>query len=131
VRLRELQAGDEEILRAAYLARGFEGGWKPLSDVVAAVVVADDDDRPINLVAAHLVADVRTVVDQSFSTPAVREMAVIAAHDALMEQLRVMGITKASALLEGAVGRGFGKRMQRKRGWVPSRGIAYERETNV
>ena len=126
--VRPYRESDEPILKAAYLKRGFEGGWRPMSDAAAAVVIVDDADKPVVLVAAHCVAEMRTVVDQEWMTPAWRLAAVTLAHDALMVQLKKNGFRRAMALLEGAVGKGFAKRMSRMRGWAVSRGTAVERD---
>lgn len=126
--VRPFRAEDEPVLRDAYLRRGFEGGWRPLVGTVSAWVVADGQDRPVALVAAHVLAEVRCVVDPEWETPAWREQALILAHDAMFAELKAMGFRRASSLLEGAIGKGFSKRMKRLRGWAVSRGIAVERE---
>lgn len=99
-----------------------------MGDAVSAVVVVDEQDKPVAMVAAHLLAEVRCVVDTDWETPGYRQEALTLAHDALMDELRSKGIRRVSALLEGAVGRGFGKRLKKLRGWVVSRGIAWELE---
>ena len=119
---------DEAILKAAYLRRDFEGGWKPMTGVICAFVVVDENDYPVGLVAAHPVAEVRAVIDSEWSTPAWRKEALTMAHDAVLSNLKAQGYSRATALLEGAVGKGLGRRLQRLRGWFLSRGTAWEKE---
>lgn len=126
--VRPFRPEDEPVLRDAYLKRGFEGGWRPLDGSVSTWVVAGDQDKPIALVAAHCIAELRCVVDPEWETPAWREQALILLHDAVLAELQSMGFKRASSLLEGAIGRGFSKRMKKLRGWAVSRGIAVERE---
>lgn len=99
-----------------------------MDDVIAAVVVVDENDSPVALVAAHQIAEVRCVIDQEWATPGWRVEALAQAHDELLDQLRAKGISRATALLEGAIGRGFGKRLKSLRGWFLSRGVSWEKE---
>jgi hypothetical protein len=126
--VRPFRPEDEPALAAAYLARGFPGGWRPLGDAVAAVVVVDDQDRPVLLAAAHALAEVRLSVDGEWGTPGLREEALRRAHGALREQLQAMGFRRAMALLEPRIARGFGRRLNKLFGWLPSAGVAWERE---
>lgn len=128
MKVRSFRPEDEPALKAAYLARGFPGGWRPLDDAAAAVVVADEDDRPVLLAAAHVLAEVRLSVDRAWGTPGLREEALRRAHRALRDELKAMGIRRAIALLEPAIAKGFGRRLKKLFGWAPSRGVAWERE---
>ena len=82
LRVRALRPEDEPRLAAAYLARGFPGGWRPLDDAIAAVVVVDGNDEPVLLAAAHALAEVRLSVDSTWGTPGLREQALCRAHSA-------------------------------------------------
>ncbi len=128
MRVRKLRAEDEEVLREAYLARGFPGGWRPLEDAVAAIVVVDEEERPVLLAAAHELAEVRLSVDCGWGTPGLREEALRQAHSALRDELEVRGYRRVIALLEPTIARGFGRRLKKHFGWLPSRGVAWERE---
>ncbi len=125
--VRDYMPEDEPLLRELYLSRGFEGGWRPMDDVIGAVVVEDDSGTPIAFAGAHVVAEARIVIDPNFGNPKMREDAMLLAHDAAQEKVRALGFTRTMALLEGSIGRGFGKRLRRLRGWLPSRGITWER----
>jgi hypothetical protein len=128
MKTRQYRDSDEPILKAAYLRRGFEGGWRPMDGVITATVVVDENDYPVAMVAAHPVAEVRAVIDPEWASPAWRKEALIMAHDAVLSDLKKQGYCRATALLEGTVGKGLGRRMQGLRGWFLSRGTAWEKE---
>lgn len=125
--MRPYRPEDEASLRASYLAEGFSD-WRPMDDAVAALVVEDIEGRPRMLVAAHAVAEVRIVVDHDYLTPKMRETLLADAHDALQVKLKVLGFGRAIAILESRIARGFGRRLQKLRGWVQSGGVAWEKE---
>lgn len=125
--VRRFRPEDEAVLKEAYLRRGFDGGWRSMNDAISAFVV-EEDGKPVALVAAHRIAEIRCVIDTEWQSPAWRWEALVAAHDAMQEDLKAKGFRRVTALLEGAIGRGFGKRMKRLKGWVISRGTAWEKE---
>lgn len=99
-----------------------------MEDAIAAIVVVNEDDCPVALVAAHRVAEVRAVVDMKWGTPAWRQEALAEAHDAVLSELKSKGYNRFSALLEGTLGLAFGRRLKSMRGWFLSRGTAWEKE---
>lgn len=91
-------------------------------------VVVDENDKPVVFVGAHQAAEFRAVVDESWGTPKLREAAAMLAHDEACRKLKAQGVRRFVALLEGQVGKGLARRMNKLRGWFVSRGIAMEKE---
>lgn len=120
--IRPYRASDEPILRALHEAQGFDYPFPDLShpQFVGIVVAADENDVPVQAIAARKTVEVYMLGDPNWRTPAWRLRVFAQLHGSIHRLVFSQGFTDAHAFLPPKIARAFGKRLQRNFGWVPS-----------
>jgi hypothetical protein len=125
--IREYRASDEPILRAIHESQGHPYPFPDLShpQFVGIVVETDENDSPVQAIAARKTVEVYMLGDPNWRTPAWRMRAFYGLHVAIHKLMFSQGFTDAHAFLPPKVAKAFGKRLQRDFGWVESKWKSY------
>lgn len=119
--IRPYRPTDEPVLRALHAAQGHDYPFPDLSQFVGVMVATDENDVPVQAIAARKTIEVFMLGDPNWRTPAWRMRMLCELQREIHKQMFALGYTDAHAFLPPKVARAFGKRLQRDFGWVPSR----------
>lgn len=122
MKIRKYEAKDEARVRELHASSGFD---YPLPDFSSSefaevLVVADDEDRLVQLVAARKVTEVYFVGDPQWRTPRWRLDALLGIHQRMQETLQAMGYRDVVAFLPPQIAKSFGRRLKGM-GWIAGR----------
>jgi hypothetical protein len=120
--IREYQPSDEPVLRALHEAQGHPYPFPDLSheQFVGIMVATDENDVPVQAIAARKTVEVYMLGDPNWRTPAWRYRVFAQLHIAIHKTVKAQGFTDAHAWLPPRVCKAFGKRLKRDFGWVSS-----------
>lgn len=82
-------------------------------NLLSALVMVDEDDKPHALLVAEMVAEMYLVMDHDFETPAYRAIALTELAKAVVPQLELKGIHSAYAFLGPDIPKGYDRRLYR------------------
>lgn len=119
--IREYRASDEPILRALHEAQGHEYPFPDLSQFVGILVATDENDLPVQALAARKTIEVYMLGDPNWRTPAWRLSVFQELHGAMHRFMLSLGFTDAHVWIPPKVAKAFGRRLERDFGWIPSR----------
>lgn len=121
--IRPYEPSDESALRALHEAQGHPYPFPDLShpQFVAIMVATDENDNPVQAIAARKTIEVYMLGDQNWRTPAWRYSIFAQLHFAVHQAIFSQGFTDAHAWLPPKVCKAFGRRLQRDFGWIPSK----------
>lgn len=119
MKIRPYKIEDEARVRELHQASGFD---YPLPDFSSSefaevMVVADEDDRLVQLVAARKTVEIYFIGDPHWRTPAWRLDAIRGLHNMMQSVLILLGYREATAYLAPQVAKAFGRRL-REMDWV-------------
>lgn len=120
--IRGYRSSDEPVLRALHEAQGHSYPFPDLNhpQFVGIVVATDENDIPVQAIAARKTVEVYMLGDPNWRTPAWRFSIFIQLHTAIHKLMWSLGFTDAHAFLPPKVCKAFGKRLERDFGWLPS-----------
>ena len=119
--IREYKPSDEPILRTLHEAQGHGYPFPDLSKFVGILVATDENDIPVQALAARKTIEVYMLGDPNWRTPAWRLSVFQELHEKMHWLMFSLGFTDANVWLPPKVSRAFGRRLERDFGWVPSR----------
>lgn len=117
MRSRPANSGDVDFLNRCASAAGYP--YPSLDDplIEAVEIVVDSDGKPIMAVAAKRLVEIYMYVDENRS-PAVSNSAIRELHRSMAERLTAKGYRSAEAFIPPPLCEKFGRRLQRKFGWL-------------
>lgn len=120
--VREYRPSDEPILRALHEAQGHPYPFPDLNhaEFVGILVATDEDDIPVQALAARKTVELFMLGDPKWRTPAWRFNVFAPLHQAMWRAMLALGYTDAHAWLPPSVAKAFGSRLRRSFGWKPS-----------
>lgn len=118
--IRPFRASDEPILRAIHEAQGFDYEFPDLSQFECVMVSTDEQDSPIQAMAARKTIEAFFLGDPNYRTPRWRMAHFAPLHDEMSKVLRARGFTDVHAWLPPQIAKQFGNRLRRTFGWIPS-----------
>lgn len=118
--IREYKSSDEPILRALHEAQGFSYEFPDLSKFEGVLVSTDEDDKPVQALAARKTAEIFMLGDPNYRTPAWRMAHFVPLHEEMHKFMLSRGFTDVHAWLPPEVVKQFGSRLKRSFGWVES-----------
>jgi len=119
--VRPYRASDEPILRAIHKAQGFDYEFPDLGRFEGVLVSTDENDSPIQAIAARKTVEMYFLGDPNYRTPRWRMAHFAALHEEMHKFLLDRGYTDVLAFIPPEIVKSFGKRLQRTFGWVPGR----------
>lgn len=121
--IREYRPSDEPILRALHEAQGHPYPFPDLGhpQFVGIMVATDEDDTPVQAIAARKTVEVYFLGDPNWRTPAWRLQVFAQLHGAIHKLVYAQGFTDALAFVPPSVVKAFGRRLERDFGWVPGK----------
>ena len=119
---RKYQPEDEVQLRQIHAQRGYTFEFPDLSqpDFVS-IWVAEENGRVVGAVAARKVVEISAFVAQDWSNPATRLHVLQELQQHGGNDLASQGFTEMNSWVKPYI-RGFGRRLVRSLGWIPSKG---------
>ncbi len=120
--IRPYRPSDEPILRALHEAQGFDYPFPDLSHVqfIGIVVFCDENDIPVQAIAARKTVEVYLLSNPNWRTPAWRMNVFCQLQLVIHQFLFSQGFTDVHAFLPPKIAKAFGKRLRRDFGWIPS-----------
>lgn len=132
--IRDIRESDLPILKEWHSAAGFDYTFPEffedgkLSPIFASVrVEVDDDDRPIQVLAAKKTVEMYFLLDSTWRNPRWRLEAFSQLHEDMRGQLLAHDLEDVNAWLPPEVEKSFGRKLMRIFGWMPSRWKSYSR----
>lgn len=121
--IRTYRPSDEPVLRALHEKQGHPYPFPDLNhpQFVGIMVATDENDIPVQAIAARKTVEVYMLGDPNWRTPAWRFDVFAQLHRTLHRMIFAMDFTDAHAFLPPKVCRAFGKRLVRDFGWVPGK----------
>lgn len=118
--IREFRQEDEAVLRDLHKINGFDYPFPDLKSdqFYKVLVLVDEDDVPVQAVAARKTIEVYFLGDPQWRTPAWRLDALKGLHVKMHGILIAAGYTDVLAFIPPKVMRAFGRRLERDFGWV-------------
>jgi hypothetical protein len=123
--IREYRASDEPILRRLHAEQGFDYEFPDLSQFEGVLVATDENDSPVQAVAARKTVEIYMLGDPKWRTPAWRFGQLRELQDAMHRLLLRLGYQDAHCWIPPAVEKAFGRRLVRDMGWIRSRWATY------
>jgi len=125
--IREFHHLDMPYLWALHRSQGHSYPFPDLShpQFVGIVVAVDENDVPVQAIAARKTVECFMLGDPNWRTPVWRFTAFEMLHHAIHRMMFLQGFTDAHAFLPPRVAKAFGKRLQRDFGWVPSTWVSF------
>jgi hypothetical protein len=123
--IREFRASDEPILRKLHAEQGFDYEFPDLTAFEAVLVAVDENDLPVQAVAARKTVEVYMLGDPKWRTPAWRFDVLKLLHEGMHRLLLQKGFTDAHCWIPPVVDKAFGRRLVKQLGWVRSRWQSY------
>jgi len=108
-------------LERIHAAQGHSYPFPDLEKFVGVVVAVDENDVPVQAIAARPTVELYLIGDPNWRTPKWRLLVVEALFHRITDVLRSLGYTDCHAWLPPSVERAFGRRMERDFGWLRSR----------
>lgn len=112
MKTRGLKPSDIPILKEWAAASGF-----PYIEPVDAVVVVDEDDRPIMACAPRQIIELYLWADAGHAPP-VKLHALRLLHDSMTPEMKRRGFGEVNAFIPPSIAEQFGRRLARSFGWV-------------
>jgi hypothetical protein len=119
--IRDYRPYDEPVLRRIHAEQGFDYPFPDLSEFEEVLVVTDEDNLPVQMVAARKTVEIYFMGDPEWRTPAWRLDALKGLHEVLGGLLKEKGYTDALAFIPPKVVKAFGRRLERDFGWIRGR----------
>lgn len=128
--IRPLKEIDKPFLERWHREAGFDYPLPDLSGPLFDVlVVVDENDIPVQAIAAKKTAEMFLLLDPHWKNPRWRLEALMQGHEAMREKLHADGIDDVIAFLPPEVEKSFGRRLTKIFGWIPGRWKHYSRRT--
>lgn len=120
--IREYRASDEPVLRALHEAQGHDYPFPDLNhpQFVGIMVATDENDVPVQAIAARKTVEIYMLGNPNWRTPAWRMKLLVELHGGMHRVLVGLGFTDAHCWLPPAVEKAFGRRLIRDFGWIKS-----------
>lgn len=123
--IRPYRASDEPILRAIHEAQGFDYPFPDLGQFEGVMVSTDEDDLPVQALAARKTVEMFMLGDPNYRTPRWRMAHFAPLHEEMRKLLLDRGYTDVHAWLPPQIAKQFGSRLRRTFGWIPSAWQSY------
>lgn len=120
--IRPYKADDAERVKEIHAAQGYSFEFEPMdAKSVVSAWVAEHNGVVVSAVVARSVPEVTAYVDSSFGNPGWRLEIIRQLQEKGEQEMVAKGFTQWQAWVKAEIS-GFGRRLQRSLGWVPSKG---------
>ena len=133
MRVRELEKRDLPVLEQWHRESGFD---YPLPDLFSpsfarVLVVVDDNDVPVQALAAKNTIEMYMLMDKGWRNPRWRLEALMQGHEDMRSWLHENGHEDVNCWLPPEVEKSFGRRLEKLFYWIPARWKSYSRKTEA
>ena len=122
--IRKIQVHDLGRIRAMEAERAECDSWEFGPDYIDGLAYTDSADRPVVIVGAWHRAETHLLMDSTWGTPAMRQLAFEQVHAALEAELKQKGVGQVITWLVGKLA--FARRLKQL-GWIESSKQSFHR----
>ncbi len=133
MRIRKLEERDLPYLRKWHEESGVDYEFPDLlaEPFTRVTVVVDEEDRPVQALAAKRTIEMYMLLDPTWRNPRWRLGALMQGHEEMRSWLEKHGWPEVNAFLPPQVEKSFGRRLEKIFHWIPGRWRHYSRRTEA